>query len=55
MFSWAAELRKFWNIEIFVLFCSKSRANLDLLLNTQTNRAKGTKTLAFSHLQGSSS
>jgi len=55
MLSCAAELRKFWNIEILVLFCSKTRANLDLLLNTQTNRAKGTKTLAFSNLQGSSS
>jgi len=54
MLSWAAELRKFWIIEILILFCSKTHANLDLLLNTQTNRAKGAKTLAFSHLQRSS-
>ena len=53
MLSRAAELRKFYKTEIFNLFCQKTRANLDLLPNTQGSRAKGTKTFAFSHLQGS--
>lgn len=53
MLSRVAEIRKFYKTEILNLFCQRTRAKLDLVINTQSIRAKCTKTLAFSYLQRS--